>query len=84
MPARKFRIRHAKFFIGRTLTRAFPSLHRRMPFFDTVQCMADVGRTEVFTEGQPVLISDENCAFASSLPVGIPAPHRALDRPGRA
>ena len=72
MPARKFRIRHAKFFIGRNLTRAFPSLHRRMPFFDTVQCMADVGHTEVFTEAQPVLTSEENRAFAGILPVGIP------------
>jgi capsular polysaccharide biosynthesis protein len=72
MPARKFRIRHAKFFIGRTLTRAVPRLHRRMPFFDTVQCMADVGRTQVFTERQPVLVGADNCAFASQLPVGIP------------
>jgi capsular polysaccharide biosynthesis protein len=72
MPARKFRIRHVKFFVGRTLTRAFPSLHRRMPFFDVVQRMADVGRTEVFTEDQPVLTSAENRAFASQLPVGIP------------
>jgi capsular polysaccharide biosynthesis protein len=72
MSARKFRIRHAKFFIGRKLTRAFPSLQHRMPFFDKVQCMADVGRTEVFTEAQPVLTSAENSAFASILPVGIP------------
>ena len=72
MPARKFRIRHVKFFIGQSLTRAFPSLHRRMPFFDAVQCMSDVGRREVFTEGQPVLTSAENRAFASQLPVGIP------------
>lgn len=58
--------------MGRTLTRAFPGLHRRMPFFDTVQCMADVGRTEVFTEDQSVLMSAESRAFASQLPVGIP------------
>jgi len=72
MPARKFRMRHAKFFIGRIMTRALPSLHRWMPFFDTVQCMTDVGRMQVFTESQPVLLSAENCAFASSLPIGIP------------
>jgi capsular polysaccharide biosynthesis protein len=71
-PARKLRIRHAKSFIGRTLTHAFPSVHRWMPFFDTVRCMDDVGRTQVFTEDQSVLTSKANRAFASTLPVGIP------------
>jgi capsular polysaccharide biosynthesis protein len=72
MAVRKFSIRHVKAFVGRNLTRAFPSLRRHLTFFDTVRCMTDAGRTAILNEQQAVRIGAENQPFARTLPVAIP------------
>ena len=72
MAVRKLGSRNIRFHIGRALVKALPGLQSRMPYYDTVKLMFDVGRAQTITETLDVDLSPENAAFAAKLPDAPP------------
>lgn len=72
MAVRKFSARHFGFALGRAATQAWPGLRARMPFYDRVAPMVEVGRCETYRETQTIELDDAEAAFAQALPAQPP------------
>lgn len=73
MAVRKLSSRHVRFQLGRTLAKAVPGLHARMPYYDTIKPMMEAGHALTITEVQDVKLDAQGTAFAAKLPDAPPA-----------
>ena len=72
MAVRKFSSRHVRFTIARTLVKLVPGLRARMPIYDVVRPMLDVGRVETIYDAQDIPLDAEGAALAAKLPSPLP------------
>jgi len=67
LAARKFSARTARYALGRAATKLVPTLLSRMPFYDDVLPLVDVGQVEFITERQDIALDAAEAEFARHL-----------------
>ena len=68
MAPRRLSSRQIRYTAARTLVNIVPGLRARMPMYDLVRPMIDVGRAETICETQEIRLDAEEAAFALRLP----------------